>query len=294
MANITQFIPALWAARFLSHLDNALVWGMVANRNYEGEVAEAGDTVKIPTSTTAITVRDYTVDTDIAAPETVSGSTQDLVIDKQKYFNFYVDDIDRAQSRPSIMDDAMGRAAFNMANQVDDDLRGMVDSEYAAGRLVSAITEEVGAAGSALIKAFASAKRRLATSRVIMLGTPWAVIHPDTVNILEEYFLVNPPAGLFVPATAEQALRNGFVGNLLGFQLYTTNKVPAGTAQGSDSTRRIYLSAGTEAITLVDQIVSTEAYRPEKRFGEAVKGLNVYGIKVVRPEALFTIEHKAY
>ena len=92
----SNFVPEIWSARFLSRLDDSLVWGSVANSLYEGEIAQAGDTVKIPTPTTTVTVSDYTIDTDIASPTLTSGTTQDLTIDQQKYFHFYVDDIDQS------------------------------------------------------------------------------------------------------------------------------------------------------------------------------------------------------
>ena len=120
MATVTNWVPEIWAARFLSRFEDEVVWVSRANRTYEGEISSAGDTVHIPVSTTSITVKDYVVDANIATGETVSqGSNIDLVVDKQKYYHFYVDDINAAQSRPDIMDEAVGRAARAMAVQVD-------------------------------------------------------------------------------------------------------------------------------------------------------------------------------
>ena len=85
------FIPTVWAARLLTALEKSLVYGQanVCNRDYEGEIREAGNTVKIG-SIGDVTIGDYTKDTDITAPETLTDSDQQLEIDQAKYFNFYV------------------------------------------------------------------------------------------------------------------------------------------------------------------------------------------------------------
>ena len=93
-----EFIPTVWAARLLTALEHALVYGQreVANRDYEGEIREAGNTVKIA-SIGDVSIGDYVKDTDIADPEVLTDDEQTLLIDQAKYFNFYVDSVDRAQ-----------------------------------------------------------------------------------------------------------------------------------------------------------------------------------------------------
>ena len=90
-----EFIPTVWAARLLVALRKALVYGQagVANRDYEGEIRKAGNTVKIA-SIGDVTVDNYTTNTDIADPEVLTDEEQTLLIDQAKYFNFYVDSVD--------------------------------------------------------------------------------------------------------------------------------------------------------------------------------------------------------
>src|SRR3982750_1849031 len=92
------FIPTVWAARLLVALEKALIYGQtnVSNRDYEGEIQAAGNTVKIG-AIGDVTIGDYTKDTDIADPEVLTDDDQSLLIDQQKYFHFYVDSVDRAQ-----------------------------------------------------------------------------------------------------------------------------------------------------------------------------------------------------
>ncbi len=96
------FIPIVWSARLLDTLVKAHVYGALVNRDYEGEIKEKGNTVKINTIG-EITIGDYEKDDDIAAAEKVTGTDQSLVIDQGKYFNFQIDDVDKAQQTPKLM-----------------------------------------------------------------------------------------------------------------------------------------------------------------------------------------------
>ena len=90
---VTSFIPEIWAARLLEHLDKAHVYAALMNRDYEGEIRNAGDTVHINTIGD-ITVDDY--DGTAITYEALSTTSQDLKIDQAKYFAFGVDDVEKA------------------------------------------------------------------------------------------------------------------------------------------------------------------------------------------------------
>ena len=295
MATITNWVPEIWAARFLGVLQDAVIWASRANNNYEGEVRAYGDTVNIPQSSTTITVRDYVVDTDIAAAEVASqGDNVQLVIDKQKYAHFYVDDINAAQSRPDIMSDSMEKAARAMAVQIDGDLQTTFNGAYDASRRVAQISEKWNESGwgGKFLDAVIDLQRRMDTADMPRDGR-WLIVHPDHMAGLSKYFLTEPADGTFFPTTEESTLRNGFAGRLLGFDLLVSKRVPDGTAFGSGTpttSHRLYAGRGTEAVTWATQITRNEAYRPEGRFGDAVKMLNVYGSKLVFGSRLFTIE----
>src|SRR5688572_31340497 len=99
--SLENFIPEVWSARLLVNLYNTLVYGnpRLINTDYEGESRNMGDTVRI-NSIGAVTVGDYTKNTDMAAPQTLSDAQTTLTITQQKYFNFQVDDIDKFQQFP--------------------------------------------------------------------------------------------------------------------------------------------------------------------------------------------------
>lgn len=115
--SIATFIPTIWEARLLAHLDKALVYGNLVNRDYEGDIRQQGDTVKI-NQIADITVRDYKKGTDITIDD-VDGTPTTLTISQDKYFAFKVEDVDAAQANVNLVDAAMARASYAMRDVVD-------------------------------------------------------------------------------------------------------------------------------------------------------------------------------
>ena len=111
---ITNFIPQVWSARLQENLKQALVFGNLCNHNYEGDISQWGDTVHI-NMLNDITVKPYTPGMDIADPEQLSGSDITLTIDHGAYYNFFINDVDAAQARADLMDEAMKNAAYRLA-----------------------------------------------------------------------------------------------------------------------------------------------------------------------------------
>jgi hypothetical protein len=118
--SIDNFIPEVWSAEINRVYERSLVYASagVVNRDYEGEISGAGDTVRI-NSIGDPTIGDYTKNTDMAAVETLTDAQASLLINQQKFFNFQVDDIDAAQQKPKVMAAAMDRAGFGLRSAVD-------------------------------------------------------------------------------------------------------------------------------------------------------------------------------
>ena len=133
--SIATFIPHLWSARLLAHLDNALVATNFFNRDYEGEIRDMGDTVRI-NQIGDVTIFDYVRNIDMAAPETLNTAAQDLVIDKANAFNFQIDDIDRVQMRTDLMDSAMQRSGYKLASKEDTYLFTKLVNDTAAANKI--------------------------------------------------------------------------------------------------------------------------------------------------------------
>src|SRR3972149_5797183 len=122
---IDNFIPTVWAASVLENLNDDHVYANAVNRDYEGLIKNFGDTVKI-NSLGRVTIRDYSKGATLTAPETLDDSQLALVINQAKYFNFEIDDIDKRQQNPNLMEDATKEAAWGLADTTDAYLAALI------------------------------------------------------------------------------------------------------------------------------------------------------------------------
>lgn len=271
------FIPTVWAARLLAALEKAHIYGQtnVCNRAYEGEVRSHGNTVKIA-SIGDVTVNDYEKDTDITDPSSLTDSVQTLLIDQQKYFNFYVDSIDRAQQNVDVLDEAMRRSAWALREKADNFLAGLMDAAVGAGN-------QIGSIATPKIPTKDDAYEYLVDLGVLL----------DEGNVPTYGRFAVVPAwfhGLLLKddrfvrsgtVSGDRRLMNGEVGEAAGFTILKSNNVPNTTGA-----KYKILAGHPSATAFVEQVLDLQTYKPEKRFGDAVKGLYVYGAKVVRPGSL--------
>ena len=280
---LSNFIPSVWSARLLENLNDAHVFANVVNRDYEGEISGLGDTVKI-NSIGRVTIGDYTKNTDISAAETLSDAQTTLLIDKAKYFNFQVDDIDAVQTKPKVMDAAMRDAAWGLADVVDASLAAL-HSETPSGNKIGAdgATAKLGlvlTAGSAFYDYLVDLATVLDNNNAPRQGR-WAIVPPWAHGVMLK-------DNRFINATemGNQMRANGLVGQAAGFNIYMSNNV---TNDGETVATYRVMAGYAGTISYAEQIASVEGYRPENRFADAVKGLHVYGFKVVRPSTLATL-----
>jgi N4-gp56 family major capsid protein len=272
---VTTFIPELWSARLLYALEKAHVATNLVNRNYEGEISNHGDTVHINTIG-AITVKSYTKNTDIDAPETLTTTDQTLVIDQAKYFNFQVDDVDKVQAAGELVDTAMGRAAYALADVSDAYLLGVIAAGAAAGNTIGSAAAPVALTGSNVYENIVKLKTKLDKANVPNTGRT-IVVPPDVHSLL----LLDDRFAKSTATAGQEALINGLVGRIAGFDVYMSNNVKTGIGTDTGKTPYFEITAQiTDATTYAEQIIKTEAYRMESRFADAVKGLHVYGAKV--------------
>lgn len=272
---VTTFIPELWSARLLYALEKAHVATNLVNRNYEGEISNHGDTVHINTIG-AITVKSYTKNTDIDAPETLTTTDQNLVIDQAKYFNFQVDDVDKVQAAGELVDTAMGRAAYALADVSDAYLFGVIAAGAAAGNTIGSAAAPVAITASNVYENIVKLKTKLDKANVPNTGRT-IVVPPDVHSLL----LLDDRFAKSTATAGQEALINGLVGRIAGFDVYMSNNVKTGTGTDTGKTPYFEITAQiTDATTYAEQIIKTEAYRMESRFADAVKGLHVYGAKV--------------
>lgn len=278
---LDNFIPEVWSARLLQRLRNALVYGQpgVINRDYEGEIQAAGDTVHI-SSIGTVTIGDYSKNTNIGDPETLSDAQRTLTITEQKFFNFQIDDVDRAQMNIQVMDEAMTEAAYGLRNVADSFISGLYTQIPS--------TNEIGTQASPKSVTVAAAN---AYELLVDLGTAldetntpdtgrWVVVPPW----YEGYLLKDDRFVSFGTLQNVQTLTNGMIGRVAGFDVLKSNQVPV------NSTVSKIIAGHAMAWSYAEQVSQVEAYRPHQRFADAVKGLHVYGAKVVRPANLALLD----
>jgi hypothetical protein len=273
---VTNFVPDIWSARILTNLSKTAVAGGICNRDYEGD-ASVGDSVKI-TSITDPTITAYT-GSDMT-PEDIDDATRSLLLDQKQSFNFYLDDVERAQSvnGGAILAEAIDRASYGLSNVMD----AYVLSTMAAGASDSNPDHDT---AEFTVDAASEAYDAIIAMRVLL----------DTADVPQEdrFVVVSPGFYGYIlkdsrfisagDAAGAEVRANGRVGRAAGFDILVSNNLPAGPGAGAG----VYHIAGSRrATTIAEQVRSVEAYRVEKKFADGVKGLHVYGAKVTRPTAL--------
>lgn len=273
---ITTFIPELWTARLMYALEKSHVATNLVNRDYEGQITNQGDTVHINTIG-AITVSNYTRNTDMTAPETLTTTDQTLVIDQAKAFNFQVDDVDKAQAAGDLVDTAMGRAGYALADVADAYLLGIIAAGADTNNVIGTKAAPIDLTSSNIYENIVKLRTLMDKANVPTTGRS-IVIPPEAYALLlmDERFVKASDGG-----TANSVLLNGEVGRVAGFQVFMSNNVVTAADGGAGSETYYQITAQVpSATTYAEQIVKTEAYRMEKRFADGVKGLHVYGAKV--------------
>ena len=270
-----SFIAEVWSAKTLISLQKALVFGQpgVVNRDYEGDIQMQGDTVRIK-SLSSPTIASYSKNSTVIAPETLTDAQRALYIDQAKYFAFEVDDIDAAQGTGGDLDVALQSAAYG--------LRDAADQYVAALYTGAASANQIGTV-SVTTAALAYTQLRKLSVKLDEANVPqegrWCVVPPWYYGLLLESDLF-----LRADASSTPGLRNGVVGAVLGMDVLKSNNAPFVT--GDDYA---VIAGHPMAISYAEQIVKVETYRPENAFSDAVKGLHVYGAKLVRPDAIATV-----
>ena len=261
---ITNFIPQVWSARLQENLHNALVFGTLCNRNYEGDIAQWGDTVHI-NALNDITVRVYDPARDLDEPEQLSGSSTTLTIDHGAYYNFFINDVDAAQSNVDLMDAAMRNAAYQLASDAETYILQTIRSESSIKNSVSMPTVENGK----LYELLLDIKTSFDTAGVPRHDRK-LVIPPslEAMLLMDNRFITGS-------AAAATNLAEGSIARAVGFDIYVSNEL-------DDE----IVAMIPDAVTFANQITKVEAYRPEKGFSDGLKGLCLSGAKVLIPNAV--------
>lgn len=291
------FIPKVWSAKILEALDKELVYADLFNTDYEGEITEAGDTVHIA-QVGDVTIKDFDCGTDIAAPDDVNVEDLTLEIKQSKYFNISVCDVNEVQSKVSLLDTATQRAGYGFADVCDQYLGNLLATSGQVKDGLGTKTEPIKITADNAYETLVKMKTALDKANLPKQERK-VVVPPE----FEGFMLLDPRFVAKSSDASQDSLHEGTIYRAAGFEIRTSNNVPSETNGGSGSktnggsgsttnggsgSTTVFYIVGSSPIqgTFAQQILKTEAYRPEKRFADAVKGLHVYGAKVLRPKVV--------
>jgi len=284
------FIPEIWSGKLLQKFYSTTVLAAISNVDYEGEIKSHGDKVIIRTIPT-LTIRDYEATGPITI-ERPSSNVLNLLIDKGKYFAAVLDDVLRIQADIDLLnmwaDDASEQLKIAIDTQVLAAIPTGIDAANKgdkAGKISANIN--LGKTGAPIVVGPADASGVVGImSLLVDLG-----VCLDEQNIPETGRWVLLPAWLVgmllksdvraanIMGDATSAFRNGRVGELARFTVYQTNLLPTAT---ETSKQAVWVFAGhSHGLTFASQLTEMEALRVESTFGTIMRGLQVYGFKVL-------------
>mgnify|MGYP006271542517 CR=1 FL=1 len=291
------FIPEIWSGKLIEKFYASTVLSAISNTDYQGEISSQGDKVKIRTKPT-ITISDYRADGDLAV-QRPEGGLVELAIDQGKYFNLILDDVMEVQSDLNLLsmwsDDASEQFKIKVDQAV---LLGILGGAVSAnkGATAGAITGNInlGATTTPLAVTAAAASGKVdILSAILRMGQVL-----DEQNIPETgRWLVMPTwaATLIKQSELRQAylsgdgvsmLRNGRLGMVDRFTIYSSNLLPKGAVTGLASGEYVMYAGHAHGLTFASQFTKLETIRSERTFGTLLRGLQVYGYKVVDGKAL--------
>jgi len=304
------FIPAVWSAKMNAKFYAASTFADVSNTNWEGEVSGMGDKVIIHTAPD-ITVSNYVAGTPLTY-QVPTPSTQELQIDKGKYFAFQVNDVLAYQAQPNLIDTFSENAAEQMRTTIDSQCWYNTFSGAAAANKGTTAGAKSGSynMGTDLAPLALTASNVLATilqmasvldEQNVPESDRWLAIDPFTRSLLFQSDL----AKVDFTGDGSSPVRNGLIGTIDRFRVYVSNQLPravAGTAtpwlsgDGTENSitstsnlkRRAIVAGHKSAMTFASQITKMETVRNPNDFGDFIRSLNVFGFKVVKPEAMVT------
>jgi len=289
----SKFIPQIWSGKLVEKFYAATVFGAIANTDYEGEISDKGDQVIIRTTPT-MTIQDYEVGLGLTYETPISANTT-LDINQGKYFAFAIDDVDSFQSDIDLMDDWSEDASEQMKIAVDSQVLANLyagvnasNKGIAAGAISAGVN--LGAAGTNGDAAILIDKTTILDYIVDMglvldeQNVPetgrWLVMPAWMISTIKKSDLKD--ASLAGDATS--IIRNGLIGMIDRFNIYLSNNI-VGITEG---TATLYepICGHPTGLTFAAQMTKMENLPNPDTFGQLIRGLNVYGYKVIEGKYL--------
>ena len=291
-----KYIPELWHPTLLEKFYNlSTVWD-ISNTDYDGEIKDQGDTVHI-NQYPAVPTHAHSKGQKITYDMLETPDTIDLLIDKGRGYGFMVDRIDELQSKIEVQSKWAEAAGIQLKVDIDADVLTTMPSQASAYNVGNSAGKEsggfklgvtgnpIGLTSQNILGYFADLQSVLNECNIPDDGNRWIVLPEWAANKLNKSDLIDAS----LTGDAKSVIRNGLMGEIYGFKVYKSNQVPKVT----DTVPCYYIMAGhKKAHTFATQLTEYETFKHPDYYGTAVRGLMVYGTKVVQETALAVLYAK--
>lgn len=272
--SFANFKPTIWNKYIETELKAKCVLVDHCNQNFEGE-PKYGNRIKI-VGAVAPDVFDYDQANGLSNPQVPDAFDAFIDIDQAKAFNFMIDDIDRAQINPAFMQTYISEAAAKMATTRDVYVASLA-AKAGEGQVIPSVQ----------VTTTKKAKELIDQALLILAENNVDLSHDIFIEVKHWFYQFFRDALAELKTNNDELIAKGLVG------LYDRAKVVTSNNLFNDGTDDYMMVRTNKAIGFASAIDETEAYRPEKYFSDAVKGLNVFGANIVRPKELVVIKaHK--
>jgi hypothetical protein len=279
---ITNFQQTIWSASILRSLDKITSLRNHCNFQYEKDSKNAKE-VKI-LSVNRPTIRTYVPGTALTR-ESASDSSQILALNQYRYFNFEVEDIVKAQSVPGLMEALTDEAGKGLALEGDKYVAQVVKEDVEGAKTVSMSTSVITLS---------------ATNAMSSVEEGFAALYANDCKVSDTFYLEVAPKVFTtyrqqlteLSTNNPEILKKGAVGKINNAYVCIENCLPTGKKTGSDTADNVHYNIlrTDKAIAFAEQIEKVEHYRPEDAFTDAVKGLYVFGAKIIRPKEIYVMK----
>ena len=273
MSTIANFIPVLWSKKILRQLDKEHMLVKNCTTEYSGEIQGVGSKVKINSVQTP-TIGDYVEGATSVEPEAIRDESRMLEITQAKYFAFKIGKIEKKQTTNGVLEEALRLATIGLKD---------ASEVFIASKYVDAdeSIREASLTSGNFFSVFMKAKRKLMRNNVKMMGELCVEVTPE---VWEKGVLADI---LFNNSTNGEQIKKGYYVESLGMRFFVSNNISI-TITDENVSQSFCVVRTKQAIAYAEQIMDVDRYKIEKGFGEAIKGLHVYGAKMVKPkEAIY-------
>ena len=283
----TNFIPTIWNEAIMRELERLCVFATGCNRKYEGDVKKKGDSVTIlgVGKPTISTLARNSRNDDINGPEEIEGTSVIMPINQIRYFNYMIGDIDRAQAVNGVMDSLSQESSEGLASAIDEYIAERVSDPGVSKVYASTpkiVTAETSTTGEAFVlDALDTALQKLYENDVSTNTPVEAIISPRFYKLFKRAYLKNDTDN-------HELMKNGKVAMYSNITIRMSNNVYKTDSGAVDN----IMVRTQRAVAFANPMTHNEAYRPEKKFADALKGFTLFDAKVVRPKEIVNLAVK--